>query len=86
MITDQTYYVYIIRSIRLGVLYTGYTTDMKRRWKEHDEGRGAKYTKGRGPFALVHVEKFQDKSSAMKREYAIKQLSRSEKLKLIKKS
>ena len=77
------YYVYIIRSIRLGVLYTGYTSDIINRIKKHNNGTGAKYTRGRGPFDLVYSETFEDKSSAMKREYAIKQLSKSQKMELI---
>lgn len=67
-------------------LYTGYTNNLKRRIHLHETGKGAKYTRGRGPFQLMHVEKFTTKEEAMRREYAIKQLSRTEKIKLIKES
>jgi len=65
-------------------LYTGYTKDLDKRIKEHNEGkRGSKYTKSRRPVKLIYKEKYLDKSSAMKREYQIKQLSKKEKLKLL---
>ncbi|SDG09702.1 putative endonuclease [Halorubrum xinjiangense] len=66
-----------------GTLYTGYTTDVERRVAEHDAGEGAKYTRGRTPVTLRHVESFDSKSAAMSREYAIKSLSRPEKESLI---
>ena len=66
-----------------GTLYTGYTTDLKRRVEEHDSGDGAKYTRGRGPLEVVHVERFDSRSAAMAREYEIKSLSRDEKERLI---
>jgi len=76
------YYVYIVRC-NDGTLYTGITTDLKRRLYEHNNSdRGAKYTKIRRPVHLVYEEIFQDRSSASKREYAIKQLTRKEKLAL----
>lgn len=65
-------------------LYTGWTNDLKKRIKAHSNGKGAKYTKARLPVELVYFEEFDDKISAMKREYAIKQLKRKEKLELIK--
>ena len=64
--------------------YTGYTTDVEKRVQRHNEGKGAKYTKSRRPVQLVYQEKYTDKSCALKREYAIKQLSRQEKEQLIK--
>ena len=65
-------------------LYTGVTTDMKRRISEHNSSSlGAKYTKNRRPVTLVYEEQMDGKVLAMKREYAIKQLSRSQKLELI---
>ncbi|KYH26933.1 GIY-YIG nuclease superfamily protein [Halalkalicoccus paucihalophilus] len=64
-------------------LYTGYTTDVERRVDEHNAGEGAKYTRGRTPVSLVHTERFESRSAAMSREYAIKQLSRREKERLI---
>ncbi|KTG29437.1 GIY-YIG nuclease family protein [Haloferax profundi] len=64
-------------------LYTGYTTDVERRVAEHNAGDGAKYTRGRTPVELVHVEEFDSKSAAMSREYEIKQLRRQQKLSLV---
>ncbi len=62
-----------------GSFYTGYTTDVERRVAEHDAGEGAKYTRGRTPVELRHVERFESKSAAMRREYEIKQLRREQK-------
>ena len=75
-------YVYIIKCGD-GSLYTGWTNDLKKRFENHCEGKGAKYTRGRGPLELVYFETFQDKKEAMRREYAIKKLKRQEKDKLI---
>lgn len=75
-------YTYILRCSD-GTLYTGWTNDIERRLKAHNEGKGAKYTKGRGPVELVHLEEFETKEEAMSREYAIKHMSRREKEKLI---
>ncbi|MGB9951951.1 GIY-YIG nuclease family protein [Haloarcula sp. Atlit-7R] len=66
--------------------YTGYTTDVERRVREHDAGDGAKYTRGRTPVELIHVESFASQSDAMSREYEIKQYSRAEKERLVESS
>ncbi|AFZ72773.1 GIY-YIG nuclease family protein [Natronobacterium gregoryi] len=66
-----------------GSLYTGYTTDLERRVAEHDDGDGAKYTRGRTPVELVYHERYESRSAAMSREYEIKQLSRREKERLV---
>lgn len=79
------YYVYILECCDKS-LYTGYTNHLEKRIKAHNEGKGAKYTKGRRPVSLVYFETFQTKSEALKREYAIKQFSRKKKLELIKSS
>jgi len=76
------HYTYILKCSD-DTLYTGYTTDLDRRLKEHNKGIAAKYTRGRLPVQLVYYESFNNKSDALKREYAIKQLSREEKLKII---
>lgn len=76
------HYVYVLECAD-GSLYTGYTTDVERRVAEHNAGEGAKYTRGRTPVEPVHVERFESKSAAMSREYAIKQLSRREKERLV---
>lgn len=76
------HYVYVIKCAD-DTLYTGYTTDVERRVAEHDAGEGAKYTRGRTPVTLRHVESFDSKSAALSREHAIKSLSRARKAELI---
>lgn len=76
------YYVYLLRCAD-GSLYCGYTTDLTRRVQVHNAGKGAKYTRSRRPVLLVYREAFSEKSAALRREYAIKRLSREEKLALI---
>ena len=66
-----------------GTFYTGWTTDLKRRVKTHNAGRGARYTRARRPVKLVYHEAQPDPSSAMKRERAIKKMRRVQKQKLI---
>lgn len=81
----MSYYVYILKCSDL-TLYTGITTDIKRRLVEHNSSKkGAKYTMLRRPVELVYAEEHEDRSSASKREYAIKKLSREKKLELITK-
>lgn len=75
-------YVYIARCAD-GTLYTGWTTDLIKREKTHNDGKGAKYTKSRTPIKIVYSEVFDDKETAMSREWHIKRLTRAEKLKLI---
>jgi predicted GIY-YIG superfamily endonuclease len=65
-----------------GSLYCGITNDLERRLAAHAAGKGAKYTKGRAPFALVYREECGDRSRASKREMEIKAMSRPEKLAL----
>ena len=77
-------YVYMIRC-KDGSLYTGWTNNLEKRFKNHCEGKGAKYTRGRGPLELVYYEVFEDKREAMRREYEIKKLKKFEKEKLIQK-
>lgn len=71
-------YVYILRC-NDGSLYTGWTNNLEKRFKAHSEGKGAKYTKGRGPLELVYYEEFEEKNDAMKREYAIKKMTKTQK-------
>jgi putative endonuclease len=70
--------VYLARC-RDGSLYTGVTTDPERRLAEHNAGRGAAYTRARLPVSLVYCELVDDRSCALRREHAIRQLTRSEK-------
>lgn len=79
---EKQWMLYIL-SCKDGTLYTGITDDLQRRLAQHESGKGAKYTRGRGPFTLVYQEYMESYSDALKREYQIKQLSRSDKLKLI---
>jgi putative endonuclease len=64
-------------------LYTGWTNDLDKRLIAHNKGKASKYTRSRLPVSLVYYEEFETKQEAMSREYAIKQLSRKEKLQLI---
>lgn len=77
-------YVYILKCADES-LYTGWTNNLERRVKTHNNGKGAKYTKSRLPVELVYFEEYEDKIEAMKREYTIKQLKRKDKLMLIEK-
>ena len=81
---EQTWYLYILRCGD-GSLYTGITTDVEKRFEAHSSGKGAKYTRGRGPLELVYSEACQDHSHALKREWEIKALPREKKLELIDK-
>jgi putative endonuclease len=76
------HFVYVLECAD-GSLYTGYTTDVPRRVSEHDAGEGAKYTRGRTPVSLVHVEGFGSRSAAMTREHEIKSLDRERKKRLV---
>lgn len=75
-------FTYIVRCSD-GTLYTGWTNDLEKRMKAHNEGKGAKYTKNRRPVVLEYFEKYETKSQAMKREYEIKQMNRAQKLEII---
>lgn len=75
-------YVYILRCAD-DTLYCGWTTDLDRRVREHNHGTGSKYTRSRLPVELVYWEEYAEKTQAMSREWHIKQLDRTEKLKLI---
>ena len=79
---EKHWLVYILRCGD-GTLYTGMTDDLPHRLEMHRAGKGAKYTRGRGPLTLVYRENADSSSAALKLEYRIKQLSRAEKLKLI---
>jgi len=76
------HYVYVLECAD-GTYYTGYTTDVERRVAEHDAGDGAKYTRGRTPVELVHVERYDSRSAAMSREHEVKALSRARKERLV---
>ena len=76
------HYVYILKCGD-GSLYTGWTTNLAARIKTHNQSKGAKYTRGRGPHELQYFETFETKSEALKRECEIKTLTRAQKEELI---
>ena len=76
------WYVYMLRCGD-GSLYTGYTDDVERRLAVHQSGKGGKYTRSHLPVELAYREELPDKSAALRREAAIKRLSRREKLALV---
>jgi predicted GIY-YIG superfamily endonuclease len=78
--TFHKWFVYILECAD-GTLYTGITNNLVRRVKQHNEGKGAKYTRGRGPVTLVKFVELFSKRDALKLEYKIKQLPKEEKLK-----
>lgn len=81
----MSYFVYILECSDKS-LYTGITTDIKKRLDEHNTSeKGAKYTKARRPVTLLYFEKSENRSSASKREYEIKKLPRTKKLQLVEK-
>ncbi len=80
---SSMYHVYIFKC-HDGTLYTGSTNDLQKRLETHNLGKGAKYTRGRLPVKLVYSESFTTKGEALKREIALKSLSRKEKLLLTK--
>jgi len=77
----QPWFVYII-SCKDKTLYTGITNNIKKRLSNHTNGKGAKYTKNRGPFTLMYSEKCSDRIIASQREYQIKKMTRVQKLTL----
>ena len=78
----KPWYLYIVECSD-GTFYTGITTDIKKRIDAHNSGRGAKYTRGRGPVKLMHLRRYTDRSAASKSEHKIKKLKRGKKLRII---
>lgn len=79
---DKEHLVYMLKC-KDNTLYTGYTNNLEHRLQMHASGKGAKYTRGRGPFEVVYTERFITKEEALQREYQIKQLPRTKKNVLI---
>ena len=79
---EQNWHLYILEC-KDGSLYTGITTDVEKRFQQHSSGKGAKYTRGRGPLKLVYREKCGSHSDALKRELWVKSLPRVKKMELI---
>ena len=78
---EKQWVVYILEC-KDGTLYTGITDDVERRFAAHSAGKGAKYTRGRGPLQLVYQEECGDHSAALRREWQVKALNRQQKLAL----
>ncbi len=79
---SMAFFCYILQCSD-GTYYTGWTTDPSRREKQHNAGRGAKYTRTRRPLKMVYIEEQPDRTTAMKRERAIKKMTREQKRKMI---
>ena len=79
---DKSWYLYILKC-NDGTLYTGITDDLDKRFAAHNAGKGAKYTRGRGPLILCYTERCGSHSLALQREIQVKRLTRAEKLKMI---
>jgi putative endonuclease len=76
------FYVYILLCID-GSFYTGYTGDLNERIRQHENGKGARYTKSHRPQKVAYVELFNSRSNAMKRERAIKKFTHQQKQELV---
>jgi putative endonuclease len=76
------WHLYLVRTLRC-TLYTGITTDVERRLQQHQSNRGAKHLKGKGPLTVVYQVIVGDRSTALRLEYRIKQLSKSQKERLV---
>ena len=79
---ENNHYFYVLECVD-GSYYAGYTNDVERRVHTHNEGKGAKYTRGRRPVQLRYVEEYKTKTEAMRAEYRFKQLSRSAKERIV---
>lgn len=75
---ESKHYVYMLRC-KDGTLYTGYTNNLDARLQKHESGKGAKYTRGRGPFTVEIAISFDTKKEAMQQEYRLKQMPRKQK-------
>ncbi|EDW5948376.1 MULTISPECIES: GIY-YIG nuclease family protein [Lysinibacillus] len=79
---NNSHYFYVLECADQS-LYAGYTNNVDRRVAVHNAGKGAKYTRARGPVQCIYVEEFDTKPEAMRAEYAFKQLTRTQKIKYI---
>ncbi len=83
MEVNNEHYFYVLECGD-GSYYAGYTNDLEKRLAKHESGKGAKYTRSRGPLTLLYHEMYETKPEAMKAEYAFKQLSKAEKIAYIR--
>ena len=81
---NNEHYFYVL-TCKDGSFYGGYTNNLERRMKLHNEGKGAKYTRGRGPVALTFFKLYPNKSDALKAEWQFKQLTRKQKIEFLRK-
>lgn len=79
----KSYYVYILQCTK-GELYIGYTSNLKKRLKAHENGKGSRFTRSRLPVKLMYSEKYQSRKEAMERERMLKKKNRAYKMELIK--
>lgn len=77
---EATNHYFYVLECSDGSYYAGYTTDLVKRLLAHNNGKGAKYTRAKGPVKMIHHEWFETKPEAMKAEYAFKQLSKAQKI------
>lgn len=80
---NNGHYFYVL-TCKDGTLYGGYTNNLERRIRLHNDGKGAKYTRGRGPVTLTYYQSFEDKGDALRAEYQFKQLPRKKKEEFLK--
>jgi putative endonuclease len=80
---ENSHHYFYVLTCRDGSYYGGYTNNLERRLKLHNEGKGAKYTRGRGPVALTYSKAYENKSDALKAEARFKQLSRKKKVEFL---
>ncbi|MCM3588584.1 GIY-YIG nuclease family protein [Mesobacillus maritimus] len=80
---EQNEHYFYVLLCQDGSYYAGYTNNLGRRIRMHNEGKGAKYTRGRGPVKLIYSKSYSTKSEALKAEYAFKQLARAKKEKFL---
>jgi putative endonuclease len=80
---DKNKHYFYVLECADGSYYAGYTNDVAKRLHTHNEGKGAKYTRGRRPVVLRYLEEYETKTEAMKAEYRFKQLSRSTKERIV---
>lgn len=81
---NHEHYFYVL-TCSDGTLYGGYTNNLERRIRMHNEGKGAKYTRGRGPVTLTYFKSYDNKSDALRAEYHFKQLPRKKKIEFLMK-
>lgn len=79
---NNGHYLYVLECCD-GSFYAGYTNNLEKRIRKHNEGKGAKYTRGRTPVSLIYYEQFETKSAALKAEIKFKKLKREQKISFI---